>query len=53
LLDKLPLVKALVSWGVDAIPEELKKDSRIYLFKNFLELGKDINQNVIDHIVSK
>ena len=38
-------------WGQDAIPEDIQKDSRIYTFKNFLELGKDINNNVIDQII--
>lgn len=40
-------------WGQEAIPEDIQKDSRIHTFKNFLELGKDINNNVIDHIMQK
>ena len=32
----------------EAIPEDIQKDSRIHTFKNFLELGKDINNNTID-----
>lgn len=48
LLEKLPIIKALVMWGQEAIPEDIQKDSRIHTFKNFLELGKDINNNTID-----
>jgi len=35
-------VKALVVWGLegDKLPENLAKDSRIYTFRNFLELGE-------------
>jgi hypothetical protein len=47
-LEKLPLIKALVMWGQEAIPEDIQKDSRIHTFKNFLELGKDITNNAID-----
>lgn len=53
LLEKLPLIKALVMWGQEAIPDDFQKDSRIHTFKNFLELGKDINNNVMDQIMQK
>jgi hypothetical protein len=53
LLEKLPTVKALVAWGNFIIPEEIGKDSRIYSFKQFLELGKKVEDSVIDQIASK
>lgn len=53
LLEKLPLIKALVMWGQEAIPDDFQKDSRIHTFKNFLELGKDINNNIMDQIMQK
>lgn len=53
ILEKLPLIKALVMWGQEAISEDFQKDSRIHSFKNFLELGKDINNNVMDQIMQK
>jgi hypothetical protein len=53
MLDKLPSIKAIVAWGNFIIPEEIGKDSRIYSFKQFLELGKKIEDGVIDQIVNK
>ena len=52
ILDKLPEVKAIVAWGNFTIPDDISKDSRIYSWKAFLELGKKINDGVIDQIVS-
>ena len=42
IIDKIPEVKALVCWGIDKIPDELQKDSRIYKYKDFLDLGAKI-----------
>jgi hypothetical protein len=53
MLEKLPAIKAIVAWGNFTIPEEIGKDSRIYSFKQFLELGKKIEEKVIDQIISK
>jgi hypothetical protein len=38
-------VKAVVTWGIDKIPEDIAKDSRIYTFKNFLDLGKKVKDS--------
>ena len=48
IIDKLPLVKAIVAWGVEKIPDELAKDSRVYSFKSFMELGKQITLQEIN-----
>jgi len=53
LLDKLPTVKAIVAWGNFVIPDDISKDSRIYSFKAFLEIGKSVKDGVIDQIVSQ
>ena len=53
IIDKLPEVKALVCWGAEKIPDELQKDSRIYTYRNFLDLGAQINDSVIDEISAK
>ena len=50
IIDQIPEVKALVCWGVDKIPEDLQKDSRIYTYSNFLDLGSKIEDDVIDEI---
>lgn len=50
ILDQLPEVKALVAWGLDKIPEDIGMDSRVYTFKNFLDMGKKIQDSVIDEI---
>jgi len=52
-LDQLPDVKLLVAWGIDKVPEDLAKDSRIYTFKQFMDLGKGVEDSVIDKTVQK
>jgi long-chain-fatty-acid--CoA ligase ACSBG len=52
ILDKLPTVKAIVAWGNFAIPDDISKDSRVFSFKAFLELGKKIKDEVIDQVMS-
>lgn len=42
IIDQIPEVKAIVCWGIDKIPDDLQKDSRIYKYKDFLDLGKKI-----------
>jgi hypothetical protein len=39
-----------VAWGLDKIPEDIGMDSRVYTFKNFLDMGKKIQDSVIDEI---
>jgi len=53
MLEQLPIIKALVAWGNFQIPEEISKDSRVYSFKQFLELGKKIEDVVMDQLISK
>jgi long-chain-fatty-acid--CoA ligase ACSBG len=53
MLEKMPTIKALVAWGNFTIPEEIGKDSRIYSWKQFLEIGKKIEDGVIDQILSR
>jgi long-chain-fatty-acid--CoA ligase ACSBG len=52
IIDKLPIVKALVAWGNFKIPDEISKDSRIYSYKEFMDLGKDVKDETIDKIVA-
>ena len=40
-------------WGVDKIPDDLKSDSRMSTFRDFLEQGKDINDSEIEKCVAK
>ena len=42
ILDRLPIVKALIAWGNFQIPDDIGKDSRIYSYKAFIEVGKKI-----------
>lgn len=45
-LDKYESVKAFVIWGESAIPEGLS-GSRFFLWKDFLQLGQGVKDNVI------
>ena len=36
VIDKLPEVKAIAAWGIDKVPEEFAKDSRVFTYKDFL-----------------
>ena len=45
-LNKLPKVKAIVVWGEKSLPAD-EKDSRFYLWKDFLKIGSDIPDKVI------
>lgn len=42
----LPRVKAFVVWGEKELPKDTK-DSRFYLWSDFMKLGKDIKDEVI------
>jgi long-chain-fatty-acid--CoA ligase ACSBG len=43
---QLPRVKAFVVWGEKALPSDTK-DSRVYLWSDFLKLGGDVKDQVI------
>lgn len=45
-LDKFPRVKAFVIWGESELPKDTK-DSRFYLWKDFMKLGNDVADKVI------
>jgi hypothetical protein len=47
LIDSLPMIKAVVAWGIDSVPAEYASDSRVYTYKAFLELGKKVNDDEI------
>ena len=49
----MPEVKAVVAWGVETIPEEFAKDSRVYTYKAFLELGAKVKDTDIDAIIAQ
>jgi hypothetical protein len=51
-LDKLPDIKAIVVYNLDKFPPEIT-DSRYYLWKDFLKLGKDIKDQVIQEKMKK
>ena len=53
IIDKLPEVKAVVAWGVETIPDDLAKDSRVYTYKSFLDLGANVKDNEIEAIIAK
>lgn len=53
VLDDLPEVKALVSWGVAKLPEKYRKDTRFYSFQDFLQLGKSVADGRIEQFVDR
>ena len=46
-------MKAIIAWGVDPIPEDIAKDSRIFTFKGFMEAGKTIADEVVVNTMQK
>jgi long-chain-fatty-acid--CoA ligase ACSBG len=50
--DTLLDLKAIICWGLDKVPQDLSTDSRLYTFKKLLELGKGVQDKVIDEIIS-
>jgi len=42
-----------VAWGIDNIPEEIAKDTRIMTWKSFMEIGKKVEDKTIMDIVAK
>ena len=53
LVDKLPLVKAIIAWGIDKIPDEFAKDSRVYTWKSFLQVGSKVNDEAVNAKVNR
>lgn len=49
----MPEVKAVVAWGVETIPEELARDSRVFTYKAFLEFGSKVKDSDIDITIAK
>jgi hypothetical protein len=47
ILHKLPNVKAIVMYNVDKFPADVK-DKRYYLWKDFLNLGKEVPNKIIE-----
>ena len=45
-LARLPRLKALVVWGEKELPADLK-DSRYYLWKDFMKVGADVKESVV------
>jgi long-chain-fatty-acid--CoA ligase ACSBG len=45
-LDKFSRIKAFVVWGETELPKDLK-DSRFYLWKDFMKLGSDVADKII------
>ena len=53
LLPELTRIKAVIAWGDFVIPEDIAKDSRVYTFRQFLDLGKSIPDSVIETTMAK
>jgi hypothetical protein len=53
IIDRLPEIKAIISWGIDKIPEEFSRDSRLYTWKNFLALGSKVKDDTINETIEK
>jgi len=51
-LSKLPKVKAIVVWGEEALPSDVQ-DSRFFLWRDFLKLGSEINDDVVNEKIEK
>ena len=51
-LNKLPRVKAFVVWGEKELPKDIK-DSRYFLWNDYLKLGNDVKPAVIMEKVSR
>lgn len=53
IIDRLPQIKAVVSWGLEKIPEEYSKDSRVFTWKNFLHVGHKVKDEILDEKMNK
>jgi long-chain-fatty-acid--CoA ligase ACSBG len=52
ILHKLPNVKAVVMYNVDKFPADVK-DKRYYLWKDFLNLGKEVPNQIVEAKILK
>lgn len=43
---KLPNIKAIVVYNLDKLPNDVK-DKRYFVWKDFLNLGKDVKDEVV------
>lgn len=46
-LERMPRIKVIVVWGETHLPKEVK-DGRVMLWKDFMELGREIKDTVIN-----
>jgi len=51
-LHRLPHIKAIVVYTLDKLPNEIK-DKRFMVWKDFLALGKDVKDDIINEKVKK
>jgi len=49
-LDKLPRVKAIVVYGEDKVTVN---DKRVYMWSDFMKLGSDVSEKIIDEKIQK
>lgn len=49
---KLPNIKAIVVYNLDKLPSDVK-DKRYYVWKDFLNLGKDVRDEVVYEKIKK
>jgi len=53
IIDQLPEIKAIITWGVKDIPDEISRDARVHKFGSFLELGAKISDAKIDQLIDE
>ena len=53
VIDQLPEIKAIVCWGIEKIPEEFTKDSRVCTWKQFLKIGEKVKDQELDVIMDR
>lgn len=49
---KLPNIKAVVIYTLDKLPSDVK-DKRYYVWKDFLALGKDVKEEIVNEKILK
>jgi len=49
---KLPNIKAIVVYNLDKLPSDVK-DKRYYVWKDFLNVGKDVKNEVIEEKIKR
>ena len=49
---KLPNIKAIVVYSIDKLPNDVK-DKRYYVWKDFLNVGKDVKIDIIEEKIRK